>query len=112
MSTFTWLPSSTANVTESPAVLRASFGDGYEQRAKDGINSMRKVWNLQFNGRKLSEATEIREFLLDLDGTASFDWTDPDGETLRYVVEDGWQRSISAAYIQSFTLTFKQVFGE
>ena len=112
MSTFTWIPSSTANVTEAPRVLVSPFGDGYEQRVGDGINLITKVWSLQFNGRSLEESTQIRDFLLALEGTESFEWTDPDGETLKYRPLDGWQRAIRAGYKQSFTLTFKQVFGE
>lgn len=110
MSTFIWIPSYTADVGERPRVLAARFGDGYEQRAGDGINNIPKVWKLTFNYRPTSEAAAIRAFLKTQAGVSAFDWTDPDGETLRFVCRD-WNRTFNPGLLQSFSLTFEQVFG-
>jgi phage-related protein len=110
MSVFTWIPSYPASVGEQPKVLSASFGDGYEQRAGDGINNVKKIWKLNFKYRSTAEATDIRNFLKTQGGVSAFDWTDPDGDTLRFVCRD-WPREFTQGLMVSFSVTFEQVFG-
>jgi len=110
MSTFTWPPSYNSSITEQPAVNSATFGDGYSQDVADGINNLKKMWSLQFNNIKPTDAVNIRAFLKALGGTTAFDWTDPDGETGRYLCR-AWPRSFPTGALQNFTLTFEQVFG-
>jgi phage-related protein len=110
MPTFTWIPSYTADVSEEPRVRAAKFGDGFEQRVADGINTIPKTWRLNFNHRQTAEAVAIRSFLKTQGGVTAFDWADPDGETLRYVCRD-WSRTFNPGLLQSFSLTFEQVFG-
>jgi phage-related protein len=110
MSTFTWTPSFAASVEEAPRVIENAMGDGYRQLVADGINNSPKVWDLQFNNRDLAEATEIRAFLIARGGVEAFDFTDPDGETLRYICR-GWPRSFYGLMYQTFNLRFEQVFG-
>ena len=38
---FFWSPSYNVSVSHAPSVKSISFGDGYEQRIKDGINNNR-----------------------------------------------------------------------
>lgn len=111
MSIFTWQPSFNVSVTEEPRTLNAAFGDGYEQRVADGINTTKKIWNLQFNNRLLAEANAIVAFLRARGAVESFTWTDPDGDTLKYICRN-WPRSFYGLIAVSFTLTFEQVFGE
>jgi phage-related protein len=44
-------------------VLTAKFGDGYEQRALDGINTKQEVFTLNFNNRVYTEINLIAAFL-------------------------------------------------
>ena len=37
--------------SSKPAVLHVKFGDGYEQRASDGINSVKEEYNFNFTNR-------------------------------------------------------------
>jgi len=57
-------------------VLTSGFGDGYEQRAADGINNQRDKWNLVF---KLSAAdfATVKAFLDARQGYEEFTWTPP-----------------------------------
>lgn len=110
MSTFTWIPSFAVSVEETPRVIENAMGDGYRQLVADGINNTQKVWDLQFNNRNTTEAGEIRDFLIARGGVEAFDFTDPDGETLRYLCRS-WPRSFYGRLYQSFSLRFEQVFG-
>ena len=52
-------------------VLTATFGDGYEQRAVNGINSKQEQISLSFNNRSYREGNLIAAFL-DLKKAANF----------------------------------------
>jgi phage-related protein len=45
-----------------PRILQVSFGDGYEQRAIDGINSIEETFSASFNNRDYLELNLIRKF--------------------------------------------------
>lgn len=62
-------PSQTSRVIATPRMLRAQFGNGYSQRAKDGINSTPLRYQVVFNNRKDTVIREIKNFLL---GESSF----------------------------------------
>ena len=49
--------------TSNPRVLTAKFGDGYEQRAVDGINNLNETYNLTFKTRLKAEIDDIVAFL-------------------------------------------------
>ena len=44
-------------------VLTAKFGDGYEQRIKDGINSLQETYSLSFKTRTKEDIDDIVFFL-------------------------------------------------
>jgi len=56
------------------SVLKASFGDGYSQRARDGINSKREAISASFNNRHYKEGNLIAKFLDNRQGL-NFDLT-------------------------------------
>jgi len=60
------------------SVLRAKFGDGYEQVSANGINNKKQNWPLSFTRPQL-EANQIMSFLDERAGGKSFLWTPPLG---------------------------------
>ena len=58
-------------------VLEAQFGDGYTQRAGDGLNVTQSEWNVVFNDLIDTEAETIRAFLEARAGVEAFYWTPP-----------------------------------
>jgi len=108
MSDFSWLPTSTPVINKNPRVLRVSFGDGYEQRAGDGINSIITDWDLTFKG-KLSDILAIDAFLTLKAGVSSFTWT-PFGFSEIKVVCDSWSQPLISANASSITAKFRRVF--
>jgi phage-related protein len=109
MATFTTIPDYGAECEESPNVRVTKFGDGYEQRQANGINSMRKVWGLTFSQRSDVEKGVILTFLRDHNGVTSFDWVDPDGISGKYVCRK-WKPTKTRFNLNSVTATFEQVF--
>lgn len=73
--TFTWRPEVQPNGEIRFAELTASFGDGYVQRAPDGINTERQTWPLTFRG-PVAEIEPIVAFLR-RNRHVSFLWTPP-----------------------------------
>lgn len=109
MSTFTWLASYPASQPVQPKVLKAQFGDGYEQRVGDGINTLRRTWNVQFNLRLVAEIDEIENFLRARGGSEAFDWIPPRGAAGKWVCEQ-WSAEVAQPVYQSLSAVFREVF--
>lgn len=111
MATWTIAPDFSSEVDEKPRVLSSQFGDGYQQRAGDGINIRAQVWNLTFASRTSTERDAILAFLRARNGIESFDWTAPDGVVGKYICRE-WTYSPKTAANNTLSAKFEQVFGE
>ncbi|WP_153135179.1 phage tail protein [Paraburkholderia agricolaris] len=73
--TFTWVPTVAGSSGDAMLLVRkAQFGDGYAQRAPDGLNNRSSSYNLTFIG----DATKISAIMAFLDARAggeAFYWT-------------------------------------
>ena len=69
-------------IDAQPRVLKASYGDGYEQRVPEGINNIPESWNLIWKNRTLAESNKIISFLETTKGSTSFDWY-PEGYQIK-----------------------------
>jgi len=105
---FTWCPLIGATADAQFRVRKAQFGDGYAQRAGDGLNTRIKPWTVSFRGRE-SYIAPIRAFLDAHAGAAAFMWTPPGGVQGLYVCE---RYSESADFKDRFsiTATFERAF--
>ena len=56
------IPDKGLTVNNQPNVLIAKFGDGYEQRVENGINSLNQTLNVNFQDREKAEADAITSF--------------------------------------------------
>ena len=110
MPTFNWIPDYHCAIEVEPRVMAARFGDGYEQRVEDGINAQPKAWDLTFAVRSNTEASAIMDFLK-TQGAASFDWTDPDGEALKWFCRKR-RKQMDGYNNNAVSVRFEQVFGE
>jgi len=109
MSTFTFIPSTSARRAVAPRVRRVAFGDGYEQRVADGINTRAEEWGLSFVGKTDTEANAIETFLEARGGVESFNWTTPKGEAIK-VVCDRWDRTFSEINMNTISAVFRRVY--
>lgn len=109
MATFTWTPDADATTTREPRIREAKFGDGYSQRAQDGLNADMARWSVRFSGRSQSEGEAIDEFLAEQGGVTAFDWTPPGGTTALKWVCRKWNRSYASYESQTVSAEFQQV---
>ncbi|BBP76527.1 hypothetical protein PHLH7_26310 [Pseudomonas sp. Ost2] len=106
--TFTWTPNNDPAATISFRTKSAKFGDGYEQRAQDGINSRSQSWPLTFSGKK-DRIKEIMAFLDRQAGATPFYWTDPLGGQALYRCSE-YQPKAVGGDVYTLTATFEQAF--
>lgn len=108
------LPDKGITRTSTPRVLVARFGDGYEQRLADGINSINETFRVTFNNRTKEEIDDITAYLGSLNGTTAFTYTIPDsnnsGETDIKVVCDTFTQNYSYGDFYSASATFRRVY--
>lgn len=108
------LPDKGLTRTSTPRVLVARFGDGYEQRIADGINSIDESFNVTFNNRTKEEIDDITGYLGSLNGTTAFSYTIPDsnngGETTIKVVCGTFTQNYSYDDFYSASATFRRVY--
>lgn len=95
--------------------LVANFGDGYEQRLGDGINSVRYTFSLSFNNRTIDEIDEIADFLEERSGLTSFNYTFKDTtaageETTVKVLCEAYDVTYISDEFASLTTSFREVF--
>jgi phage-related protein len=110
MSTFTWVPEFGSQKTVKPAVTQIKFGDGYEQRLANGLNTMAESWNLNFVHRESADALALIAFLETCAAVTAFDWTPPDTATEKEFVCRSWTVVPEKGGRFSITAQFEQVF--
>ena len=101
----------------APKVLVASFGDGYEQRIADGINTLAETYSLSFATRTKEDIDDIVLFLDTQKSVSKFILTLPDsnnttrtGERDVKVVSTGYSTTYDYDNFYSLSLTLKRVF--
>jgi phage-related protein len=95
-----------------PKVLTAAFGDGYVQRTPEGINSMPRIYKLEWNPCTPTEADYMVGFFEAHAGAKPFWWQSPRDTTPRKYVCSEWSRSepqwnasaVMATFIEDFSL--------
>lgn len=98
-----------------PKTRIAKFGDGYEQRASIGINSINETYNVNFKTRPKAEVDDVVVFLNSKKGVTAFDYVIPDtnvggGETTIKVVCESYDVSYDYGDFYSLTTKLRRVY--
>lgn len=109
MSNFIWAASYGSAVSTKPTVHVSKFGDGYEARVAEGINTNRRKWELTFANRPNATADAIEAFLAARGAVQAFDWVPSYGGAGKWVCRE-WQSQQSGPYTRSVSATFEEVF--
>lgn len=109
MATFNWIASWGASLTVKPSIQVTRYGEGYEQRAGQGMNVLPRKWSVTFSVVP-DTAEEIEQFLTNLQGVGSFDWLPPTGQSGKFVCDDGWSRVIDTPGQHTISAVFREVF--
>ena len=101
----------------TPRVLTAKFGDGYEQRAVDGINNLAETYTLTFKTRPKADIDDIVAFLDSKQNVTKFTLTLPDtnnttrsGERDVKVVTETYTTNYEYDDFYTLNLTLRRVF--
>jgi len=108
--TFTWFPDTNPSNTSEPRVLVAKFGDGYEQRAPDGINNLQEAWALRFT-KDYVVGMEIVNFIKARAGAEAFYWADPNGVTKLFVCRKWSYGRMTGEGVMEVSCTFEETAG-
>lgn len=107
METFHWRPQNSSTASISPKVKAIKFGDGYEQRIKDGINNDLRSYSVTFVG--LTENIDlIDDFLIRHNAVKAFLWREPNRNRLITVVCRSWNSTPNGA-VKTISATFEEV---
>ncbi|MBR7996712.1 phage tail protein [Burkholderia cenocepacia] len=111
MLTFGWTPT-VANYsgTATPVVRAAKFGDGYEQRAADGLNNVASAFSVQFNG-SADKISAILAFLRAAGGADAFWWTPPLWDSPGAFYSPSWTEPTKDGDVYTMTAQFQQTFS-
>jgi len=74
---FWWKPSYNTNASFKPKVIISQFGNGYQQRIKDGLNNNLAELSITFENRNEKETTSILHFFSQRNGQESFIYNMP-----------------------------------
>ena len=97
-------------------VLKVQFGDGYEQRIAEGINSLDETYAVSYSNRPKEEVDDIMAFLDNKKGVTAFTYTIPDSnntpglETSIKVVCDAYSATYVSDATYSLSATFRRVY--
>jgi phage-related protein len=85
-----WTPDVPIQTARTPRLRIARFGDGYQQRTLDGINSLDTKWSLNFTSRPADVIAAMDNYLAARQGDA-FEFLDPVTGVTTFVFCDEWQ---------------------
>ena len=109
LKTFNWQMNMGASADVRHHITKTQFGDGYTQRVSHGINNKRTDWSGSKTGDLNTVIKPIMAFLDEHQGVKPFLWTNPHGETAKYICQD-YSVSQRKGNFWQISLKFEQVF--
>lgn len=105
-------PSFETNIVSSLDVLTASFGDGYAQRALNGLHSKAIKGAVVWTELKLDKIKELEKYFSSRNGVKSFSWIPPryEHQLAKRFVTNEWNRGYVGYTHDNFQIQIKQVF--
>jgi len=107
MAIFTWTPDQGLGQKSEAKVDEAIFGDGYVQRAGNGINNINEEVELTFTGRYRSEIDAIDSFLRAANGVTNFTFTVQGSSAKKYTCSS-WSTNYNHDTDSSLSGVFKR----
>jgi len=122
ITTATIRPDNSLTRQSKPKVRVAKFGDGYEQRARKGINHIEETYKLTMKNRAKETADDMIKFFDIKGGVSAFDFTLPDsnsstndsagnGVSTIKVVCDTWSIQYENGSHYNVNASFRRIYG-
>ena len=96
--------------TVQAKILENTFGDGYTQRAADGLNSLRDSWANSWTNLRNDEKYILENLLRTAGGWQSFFWIAPGEFTAKKWTCKEWKFTPIAGGYWGASATFQQSF--
>lgn len=90
--------------------LTAKLGDGYEQRGKDGLNTIGRSLSLKWTLLTESQAYALDNFFIEHEGYKAFLWKAPRDTVTRKWKCESWDNPWDTGTTDTFSATFTQVY--
>tara|TARA_R100001440_G_scaffold23906_1_gene38821 strand:- start:3850 stop:4191 length:342 start_codon:yes stop_codon:yes gene_type:complete len=103
-------PTYNTRIQPSPAINVVTFGDGFEQRLTEGLNTNPLTVNLVFELTQTDANTAISFLNARITDNDSFDFTLPSETTSRKFVCDSFPRQIPYLNRVRLSCVFREVF--
>ena len=87
----------------SPRILRAKFGDGYSQRAGDGINPIDEEYSCDWDHVDETEADALEAQFEGLYGVGTLTWTPPGESTAKKFTVPSWSRTYVLGEVYNYS---------
>ena len=107
METFHWQVAPNMSEKAEPKIKTVKFGDGYEQRSKDGINNDLRSYSVTLKVAR-EDAHHINDFLTRHGGLHVFKWREPNSHRLITVKCPSWTSNVMNT-VTTITATFEEV---
>jgi len=108
------LPSITPSITSTKSVkariLKNEFGDGYSQRAADGLNNTPAEWSLTWAGQSYTDIDTLEAFFEGLGGWDTIEWTPYREGTEKKFICTEWSRSFDGAFNDTLSAKLEEVY--
>jgi len=99
-----------SQATREYKTIETQYGNGYSQRAADGINSIQDSWNITWDNLNATDFATVLTALDTAKGTDYLTWTAPgDGSSKKFICKKVTKRALSGA-IYSVSAELTQVF--
>lgn len=102
--------SQSSSSSQEYRVILAQFGNGYEQRQKDGINNSIQQWSVTWENINTSESNEIITAFDTAAGIEPFLWQPPNANQVRKYKVERYDQSVLSGSLSTVSATLKQVF--
>ena len=107
---FFWIPSYAPSINSEPTVNIVKFGDGYEQRSPENINSNLLKVSLNFDKRDEAETKAISHFLHQRGAQEAFVFTPPSPyNSMKKFVCRSWDVTMNFQNNYSISATIEEV---
>ena len=96
----------------TPRIHAVSFGDGYEQRIANGINTLDQTMNVSFSTRPKAEIDDLVAFFESLGGVSKFEMIidDTNGAETIKVTCKSWSQTWAFDNFYSLTASFQRCY--
>jgi len=102
-------PSIESGRSMKPRLLTASFGDGYNQRAPDGLNHMLETMTVAWSRLQPADAQTISAFFEARGGVEAFYWIAPRDAAPKLWLCESWDTGYPTQTHESIRASFRQV---